>query len=190
MKALQTEHATAVRALEKVKVGQPCGVSPVPTHNLTCHRRTARCSSQAQLSACRFDPRREAELSDAQRQLSKEVSALQDERERLWASLSAKLEFEYDRGSVARAVRGFDDSKVKGVVARLVTVRDTAASTALEAAAGGKLFNVIVDTADTGAPPAPRSPHCFRHCVHGGYRCRCGPAEARQAAQAGDHHPA
>ncbi len=38
--------------------------------------------------------------------------------------------------------RGFDRSRVKGVVARLVRVRDASAATALEVAAGGKLYQV------------------------------------------------
>lgn len=38
--------------------------------------------------------------------------------------------------------RGFDRACVKGVVARLVRVRDAAATTALEVAAGGKLYQV------------------------------------------------
>ena len=38
--------------------------------------------------------------------------------------------------------RGFDRSRVKGVVAKLVRVADPATSTALEVAAGGKLYQV------------------------------------------------
>ena len=38
--------------------------------------------------------------------------------------------------------RGFDRARVKGVVARLVRVKDAAATTALEVAAGGKLYQV------------------------------------------------
>ncbi|KAL6613984.1 hypothetical protein ACP70R_036254 [Stipagrostis hirtigluma subsp. patula] len=47
-------------------------------------------------------------------------------------------------------VRDFDRSKVKGVVARLVKLKDSSTATALEIAAGGRLFNVIVDTEATG----------------------------------------
>lgn len=43
----------------------------------------------------------------------------------------------------------FDRSRVKGVVAKLVTIKDTASATALEVAAGGKLFQVVVDTEAT-----------------------------------------
>lgn len=38
--------------------------------------------------------------------------------------------------------RGFDRAAVKGVVARLVRVKDPATTTALEVAAGGKLYQV------------------------------------------------
>ncbi|XP_039125905.1 structural maintenance of chromosomes protein 2-1-like [Dioscorea cayenensis subsp. rotundata] len=47
-------------------------------------------------------------------------------------------------------VVNFDRSKVKGVVAKLIKVKDSSAMTALEVAAGGKLFNVVVDTENTG----------------------------------------
>ena len=45
--------------------------------------------------------------------------------------------------------RGFDRSSVKGVVAKLVRVKDPADTTALEVAAGGKLYQVVVDTEAT-----------------------------------------
>ena len=38
--------------------------------------------------------------------------------------------------------RGFDRGKVKGVVAKLVRLQDPATTTALEVAAGGKLYQV------------------------------------------------
>ncbi|GJT65087.1 structural maintenance of chromosomes protein 2-1 [Tanacetum coccineum] len=47
-------------------------------------------------------------------------------------------------------VKNFDRSKVKGVVAKLVKVKDSSAMTALEVCAGGKLFNVVVDSENTG----------------------------------------
>eukprot|EP00878_Enallax_costatus_P012275 GHUV01012822.1.p1 GENE.GHUV01012822.1~~GHUV01012822.1.p1 ORF type:complete len:987 (+),score=463.32 GHUV01012822.1:251-3211(+) len=42
--------------------------------------------------------------------------------------------------------RGWDRSRVKGVVAKLVRVKDPATATALEVAAGGRLYQVVVDT--------------------------------------------
>ncbi|KAJ9678927.1 hypothetical protein PVL29_020972 [Vitis rotundifolia] len=47
-------------------------------------------------------------------------------------------------------VKNFDRSRVKGVVAKLIKVKDSSTMTALEVAAGGKLFNVVVDTENTG----------------------------------------
>ena len=46
-------------------------------------------------------------------------------------------------------VKGFDRTKVKGVVSRLVKVADPKYSSALEVAAGGKLYQVIVDNEQT-----------------------------------------
>lgn len=43
-----------------------------------------------------------------------------------------------------------DKSKVKGVVAKLIKVKDSSTMTALEVTAGGKLFNVVADTENTG----------------------------------------
>ncbi|XP_058110794.1 structural maintenance of chromosomes protein 2-1-like isoform X2 [Magnolia sinica] len=47
-------------------------------------------------------------------------------------------------------VKNFDKSKVKGVVAKLIKVKDSSTTTALEVAAGRKLYNVVVDTENTG----------------------------------------
>lgn len=47
-------------------------------------------------------------------------------------------------------VKNFDRSKVKGVVAKLIKVKDSSTMTALEVSAGGKLYNVVVDTESTG----------------------------------------
>ncbi|KAI4323792.1 hypothetical protein L6164_023370 [Bauhinia variegata] len=57
----------------------------------------------------------------------------------------ANVEFTY-----RDPVKNFDRSKVKGVVAKLIKVKDRSAMTALEVTAGGRLFNVVVDTETTG----------------------------------------
>uniref|UniRef100_A0A4W5KP63 SMC hinge domain-containing protein n=1 Tax=Hucho hucho TaxID=62062 RepID=A0A4W5KP63_9TELE len=46
--------------------------------------------------------------------------------------------------------RGWDRSRVKGLLANLITVSDVSYSTGLEVVAGGKLYNVVVDTEVTG----------------------------------------
>jgi structural maintenance of chromosome 2 len=45
---------------------------------------------------------------------------------------------------------GFDRSRVKGLVAQLVEIKDEKYATALEVTAGGRLYNVVVDNEETG----------------------------------------
>lgn len=42
--------------------------------------------------------------------------------------------------------RGWDRSKVKGLLANLITIQDVSYATALEVVAGGRLYNIVVDT--------------------------------------------
>ncbi|KAG2711066.1 hypothetical protein I3760_04G059500 [Carya illinoinensis] len=72
------------------------------------------------------------------------VQKLKDEIRNLSAQL-ANFDFSY-----RDPVKNFDRSKVKGVVAKLIKVKDSSTMTALEVTAGGKLFNVVVDTENTG----------------------------------------
>ncbi len=65
--------------------------------------------------------------------------------ERLSAELEGRLAFDFASPST-----GFNRSKVKGLVARLVRVIDSSTATALEVVAGGKLYQVVVDTQQTG----------------------------------------
>jgi structural maintenance of chromosome 2 len=73
------------------------------------------------------------------------ISQLRDKVDSLTASVEARLSFEFRDPE-----KGFDRSKVKGLVARLVTVNKSDAATALEIAAGSKLYQVVVDTETTG----------------------------------------
>ncbi|KAG5544946.1 hypothetical protein RHGRI_017419 [Rhododendron griersonianum] len=72
------------------------------------------------------------------------VQKFKDEIQILSAQL-ANVDFTY-----RDPVKNFDRSKVKGVVAKLIKVKDSSTLTALEVAAGGKMFNVVVDTENTG----------------------------------------
>ncbi|KAK6794268.1 hypothetical protein RDI58_007721 [Solanum bulbocastanum] len=72
------------------------------------------------------------------------IQKLKDEIRALSSRLS-NIDFTY-----SDPVKNFNRSKVKGVVAKLIKVKDSSAMTALEVAAGGKLFNIVVDTEDTG----------------------------------------
>jgi structural maintenance of chromosome 2 len=77
--------------------------------------------------------------------LTSSVSELTDLVDTLSARLGSRLAFKY-----SDPVRGFDRSKVKGLVAKLIKVKQAAHSTALEVVAGGKLYQVVVDEAITG----------------------------------------
>ncbi|XP_057727797.1 structural maintenance of chromosomes protein 2-1-like [Arachis stenosperma] len=92
-------------------------------------------------------PYKEGEMDALQRDRASEVDCVQkwkDEIRNISAYLS-NVEFTY-----CDPVKNFDRSKVKGVVAKLIKVKDKSTMTALEVTAGGKLFNVVVDTEDTG----------------------------------------
>jgi len=84
-------------------------------------------------------------LENEKFELDNAVSTLQEKVDTLSAQLEGRLAFNY-----ADPVRGFDRSKVKGLVARLINVKLPKNSTALEVVGGGKLYQVVVDEAVTG----------------------------------------
>lgn len=92
-----------------------------------------------------FDQEKYTALDEEKDSLSSSVDELSALVETLTAQLGSRLAFNY-----ADPVRGFDRSKVKGIVAKLIQVHDRDHATALEVVAGGKLFQVIVDEAITG----------------------------------------
>lgn len=77
--------------------------------------------------------------------LENSLSSLQDTIEGLTAQLNGRLSFKY-----SDPVRGFDRSKVKGLIARLVSVKHPETATALEIVGGGMIYQVVVDEAITG----------------------------------------
>lgn len=77
--------------------------------------------------------------------LERDLSKLEETVDTLSAKLEGRLAFNY-----SDPVRGFDRSKVKGLVARLISVKQPDHAAALEVVAGGKLFQVVVDEAITG----------------------------------------
>ncbi|KAJ7982522.1 Structural maintenance of chromosomes protein [Quillaja saponaria] len=92
-------------------------------------------------------PYTEGEMEALQKDRAFELESVQkwkDEIRNLSAQL-ANVDFTY-----RDPIKNFDRSKVKGVVAKLIKVKDRSAMTALEVTAGGKLFNVVVDSESTG----------------------------------------
>lgn len=85
------------------------------------------------------------ELEKERGELEISIKNLKDTISSLSAQIQGRLAFDY-----TDPVRGFDRSRVKGVVAKLVNVPRKENATALEVVAGGKLFQVVVDEAITG----------------------------------------
>jgi structural maintenance of chromosome 2 len=102
---------------------------------------------ELQLQSLGFDPERERELRAREGQLSRELQKMSGEVNFLKRKV-ANLEFNYSRPNA-----NFNDSSVKGVVAQLFHLNESnmESATALEVAAGGRLYNVVVDNEVTGS---------------------------------------
>ena len=100
---------------------------------------------QSEIDDVSFDEEEFNTLEQQQDELSSSVSELTDLVDTLTAQLGSRLAFKY-----SDPVRGFDRSKVKGLVAKLIKVKQAEHATALEVVAGGKLYQVVVDEAITG----------------------------------------
>lgn len=99
---------------------------------------------KASMGSINYD---EGQMEALQKDRSAELEIIQKLKDRV-RNLSGELanvHFSYRDPE-----RNFDRSKVKGVVARLIRIKDSSTATALEVAAGGRLFNVVVDTEETG----------------------------------------
>eukprot|EP00531_Pseudo-nitzschia_arenysensis_P016854 CAMPEP_0116127038 /NCGR_PEP_ID=MMETSP0329-20121206/6636_1 /TAXON_ID=697910 /ORGANISM="Pseudo-nitzschia arenysensis, Strain B593" /LENGTH=1215 /DNA_ID=CAMNT_0003621129 /DNA_START=198 /DNA_END=3845 /DNA_ORIENTATION=- len=97
------------------------------------------------LSELNFNQDDYTELDQEKDNLTSSVEELNEIVQTLTAKLGSRLAFDF-----SDPVRGFDRSKVKGLVAKLIEVQDPVHATALEVVAGGKLYQVVVDEAITG----------------------------------------
>jgi structural maintenance of chromosome 2 len=102
-------------------------------------------SLRTSLEELHFDQNQFSTLDQEKDILTSDVDELSGLIETLTTQLGSRLAFNY-----SDPVRGFDRSKVKGIVAKLIHVQIPDHSTALEVVAGGKLFQVVVDEAITG----------------------------------------
>ncbi|KAL2169269.1 hypothetical protein VTG60DRAFT_6272 [Thermothelomyces hinnuleus] len=99
-----------------------------------------------ELAKLGFQPGSERELYKQESQLQQTIRNLRQESDALKRKV-ANIDFHY-----SDPVPNFDRSKVKGLVAQLFTLdkQFIQAATALEICAGGRLYNVVVDTEVTG----------------------------------------
>lgn len=100
---------------------------------------------RAALKTLGYDDNAESGLLQERKNTERKVMEL---REKV-ADLTAR--FSHIQLDYRDPVPNFDKSRVKGLVINLLKVKDPKATTALEVTAGGRLYNVVVDTEETGA---------------------------------------
>jgi structural maintenance of chromosome 2 len=102
---------------------------------------------EAELTKLGFEPGKEDEMYREEAQLQSRIRTLREQADGLRRKV-ASIDFTYSDPSP-----NFDRSKVKGLVAQLFTLdkNHLRAGTALEVCAGGRLYNVVVDSSSTGS---------------------------------------
>ncbi|KAI9882306.1 MAG: 37S ribosomal protein S9, mitochondrial [Watsoniomyces obsoletus] len=101
---------------------------------------------EAELTKLGFEENKEAQMQQERSTLQERIRELRDQSDGLRRKV-ANIDFTYQD-----PVPSFDRSKVKGLVAQLFTLDadKSKAGTALEICAGGRLYNVVVDSEVTG----------------------------------------
>jgi structural maintenance of chromosome 2 len=101
---------------------------------------------ETELSKLGFEPGKEDEMYKQESTLQQTIRKLREQSDGMKRKV-ANIDFNY-----TDPTPNFDRSKVKGLVAQLFTLHkdNTDAGTALEICAGGRLYNVVVDTEITG----------------------------------------
>ena len=101
---------------------------------------------ESELGKLGFESGKEEGMYQQEALLQKQIRAIREQTDAMRRKV-ANIDFSYSDPSP-----GFDRSKVKGLVAQLFTLdkHKTRAGTALEICAGGRLYNVVVDSAETG----------------------------------------
>jgi structural maintenance of chromosome 2 len=118
--------------------------SSVAKDHADASKGVAKLTKQLDAMAGSFNAEQEQSLMQSKAEAEEVVSTLRPKVDRLTAELEGRLAFEYRKPNAQ-----FDKSKVKGLVAKLVSVADPSTATALEVVAGGKLFQVVVDDEQT-----------------------------------------
>ena len=98
---------------------------------------------EGKISDINYNPQRFQQVSDLVRTNERKIESLFEQRNQLNSGISQRLSFD---------VLGYDSSKIKGMVAKLIHVKPEYGEKylkALEILAGGKLWNVVVDSEKT-----------------------------------------
>ncbi|RXG57275.1 Structural maintenance of chromosomes protein 2 [Armadillidium vulgare] len=99
---------------------------------------------ETQLSKMDYNADEVEGLQNRQRELKRDIFNLREKTDGL-ESRYPQLCFSYSDPE-----RNFNRRSVKGVLCKLFKMKDPLAATALEVSAGGKLYNVVLDTEETG----------------------------------------
>ena len=97
-----------------------------------------------QFQSLHYEEAEEQKIRDKKNKVYSQLQIIRDKCSILSAQLEAKLKFEFKDPE-----RGFDRNRIKGLIARLLKVKDPLNAIALEVTAGGKLHHVVVDTDET-----------------------------------------
>ncbi|KAL6061697.1 Structural maintenance of chromosomes protein 2 [Balamuthia mandrillaris] len=140
---LKREHLTRELAKKKKQLAELGG--EFKAMQAEAEDAKAQCASvEKEIAKLGYDDQIEKELHQAKAAVESSIVEARDNVDQLSARLAA-LEFQYTSPS-----KNFDRTKVKGLVANLITLKDATTATALEVVAGGRLYNVVVDTEVTG----------------------------------------
>ncbi|KAF5843268.1 hypothetical protein DUNSADRAFT_70 [Dunaliella salina] len=108
------------------------------------HQQAVVDKSTKKLQSLAFDEAAHNALEEAREAQSLEVRQAREAVDRLSQDVAGWCEFRYSPPDAS-----FDKSRVHGVLARLVQVKDPSTTLALEVAAGSRLYQVVVDDAST-----------------------------------------
>lgn len=98
-----------------------------------------------ELSRLAYDENEYLHIQESNQNLESTLKSLRNQLEEEESQLDSNLQFRYTDPEM-----NFDHSRVKGLVAELIEVRDPKYNQAIEVTAGGKLYQVVVDTEKTG----------------------------------------
>uniref|UniRef100_H0VBS3 Structural maintenance of chromosomes protein n=1 Tax=Cavia porcellus TaxID=10141 RepID=H0VBS3_CAVPO len=99
---------------------------------------------ETEMKKLNYEENKEENLLEKRKQLSHDISRLKEKYEALLARFP-RLHFTYKDPE-----KNWNRNCVKGLVASLISVKDTSTTMALELVAGERLYNVVVDTEVTG----------------------------------------
>lgn len=149
---MKVKHVTKDLAAKSKALAANDKAAVALTKDLEGHR-AAVATAQTELDGLGFDAARVETLEATVTKENLVVRELQERVDELSSQLS-RVRFDYKDPE-----KGFDRAKVKGVVAKLLRVKEPAAATALEVLAGGKLYQVIFHpTACSGAQQKQQQP--------------------------------